>query len=589
MDLSKLSDADLLALRAGDLTKVSDAGLLALKGQAEPTTAGQDLMRGAGRAARVGVNAVTAVPGMMADAATGVINQFLPDDKKFLRTSVALNNLLDKAGMGGAQNATERVIDDTAAAALGSGAFAKAAEKGGKALEPLAKNIGKQILAAASGGAAASGTREAGGGTLAQITAGLGGALVPGAASTVMRGVAPNMSAAGRFDVKGRILNEAAGAQQPSVLKSLERSKALIPGEQPTAAQAAAGQNAPAFVALEKQVTQRYRPDLVSVRDAENELARLNAVRGVGQDAAALKSAEGVRGGHANVNYGNAFAQAMKADPTLAVLAKNPYFKDALPTAFKLAEAEGITPKTNLTRFLHLTKLSLDKMLARTGDSTLSHTEKRAVDAVKDDLMQWLKVKNPAYDAARAEFAKDSVPINQMNIGQYLENKLTAPLAGGNERAGSFAQALRDAPGTIKRATGGPRFETLGQAGITPQQQGLLGGVKSSLEREALADKQGLLGTQKARGLLGDTFSPLEPPPLLHRAVTVARFALEKIGINTRNKTLQELAKDMQDPATAAQLMRDANPTQRAAMLEVMRAAAMPTAGGLLQPMAQVQ
>lgn len=35
MDLSKLSDADLLALKAGDLSKVSDAGLMALKGTTE--------------------------------------------------------------------------------------------------------------------------------------------------------------------------------------------------------------------------------------------------------------------------------------------------------------------------------------------------------------------------------------------------------------------------------------------------------------------------------------------------------------------------------------------------------------------------
>lgn len=36
MDLSKLSNADLLALKSGDLSKVSDAGLMALKGQPSP-------------------------------------------------------------------------------------------------------------------------------------------------------------------------------------------------------------------------------------------------------------------------------------------------------------------------------------------------------------------------------------------------------------------------------------------------------------------------------------------------------------------------------------------------------------------------
>jgi hypothetical protein len=38
MDLSKLSDADLMALKSGDLTKVSDAGLMALKGDVAPVS-----------------------------------------------------------------------------------------------------------------------------------------------------------------------------------------------------------------------------------------------------------------------------------------------------------------------------------------------------------------------------------------------------------------------------------------------------------------------------------------------------------------------------------------------------------------------
>lgn len=46
MDLSKLSDDDLMALKAGDLSRVSDAGLMALKGEpAKPSPSGMDLFK----------------------------------------------------------------------------------------------------------------------------------------------------------------------------------------------------------------------------------------------------------------------------------------------------------------------------------------------------------------------------------------------------------------------------------------------------------------------------------------------------------------------------------------------------------------
>ena len=53
MDLTQLSDSDLLALQAGDLTKVSDAGLAVLnQGQPKSPTLRESFERGAGLAYR---------------------------------------------------------------------------------------------------------------------------------------------------------------------------------------------------------------------------------------------------------------------------------------------------------------------------------------------------------------------------------------------------------------------------------------------------------------------------------------------------------------------------------------------------------
>ena len=58
MDLSKLSDADLMALKSGDLTKVSDAGLMALKGDAAPQAVAQSAPAQSGDFLRRGMRTV---------------------------------------------------------------------------------------------------------------------------------------------------------------------------------------------------------------------------------------------------------------------------------------------------------------------------------------------------------------------------------------------------------------------------------------------------------------------------------------------------------------------------------------------------
>lgn len=548
----------------------------------EPSATDQavsDLKHGAGLAVRSGINAVAGVPAMLTDAVTGVANQFLPEGKRFKVALPNLNEILTKYGLPQPRDATERVASDVVGAMTGVGASAKAGQYAAPAVkELLTSGLGTQVSASGLGSLFGGVTREAGGGPVAQLLASLGGASLPAVSQVALRGAFPNMTEAGRLDTKGRMLNEAAGKQRDDVLAGLDASKRFVRGESPTSAQSASEAGAPTFAAIEKEVVSKYRPDLKFARDAENEAARLGAVREVGKDKATLDAAVSDRSLKAALEYQNAYKNQIKADPSLAVIFQDPFIKKEIPDALQLMKGRSI--KGNLTEFLQNVKIGLDKQLSKTADDSLSSAQKAATMEAKQNLMNWLTNKNQPFDVARQNFAKRSEPINQMLVGQYLENKLTSPLTG-SERPAVFSQAMRDAPGTIKRAAGGPRFESLGDV-LTPQQTGLLGGVKSSLEREALTNEQATLGAQKARSILGDTFSPTEPPPWLHRAITTARFALEKIGVATKNKTLNELAAQIQDPATAAKLMREATPDQWKAMQSVIEATSMPTAmGGL--------
>lgn len=546
--------------------------------KAEPSSV-DELMRGAGLVVRAGANAVASVPAMMADAVTGVANQFLPEGKRFKAQMPALNKALTMLGIPEPRDAAERVLSDVVGAASGVGATAKAGQYAAPAVkELLTGGLGTQYAAASLGSLSGGLARESGAGPVGQTAATIGGSVIPAVAQVVSRGAFPNLTEAGRFDTKGRMLNEAAGKQKKEVLAGLDASKRFVKGEAPSSGQSAVDAGAPAFASLEKEVVQRYRPDLKFALDAENEAARLAAVRSVGKDKAALDAAIANRSTNAAREYQAAYSNQIKADPSLAIIFQDPFIKKEVPDALQLMKGRPV--KDNLTEFLQNVKIGLDKQLSKKADDALSSAQKAATMEAKQNLMLWLENKNLPFEVARQNFAKRSEPINQMQIGQFLENKLTGPLTGG-ERPAMFAQALRDAPSTISKSTGGPRFENLGDV-LTPRQVGLLGGVKSSLEREALTNQQATLGSQQARSIIGETFSPTEPPPWLHRAITAARFALEKVGVATKNKTLNELAKEIQDPATAARLMREATPSQLEAMKTVVKATSAPTSIGLL-------
>src|SRR5690606_25448880 len=85
----------------------------------------------------------------------------------------------------------------------------------------------------------------------------------------------------------------------------------------------------------------------------------------------------------------------------------------------------------------------------------------RAVTGTKKALVEWIGKKIPSYDQARTTYADLSRPINQMEVGQALRNKLQPALAdfgaSGRSRAQAYAQALRDGDDFAARTLGRSR------------------------------------------------------------------------------------------------------------------------------------
>lgn len=156
--------------------------------------------RVAGLGARALVKGVSAVPTLMADAASEVVNAGLegankvgiPIDYRMQKPSAVLDRTLTATGLPEPETGVERIASDVTGAMGGQGAFIGAGKALAGASGPVASRIGNvmasqpglQTVGAATGTASSSGVREGGGGPGAQLAAGLAGGMAPAVGSS---------------------------------------------------------------------------------------------------------------------------------------------------------------------------------------------------------------------------------------------------------------------------------------------------------------------------------------------------------------------------------------------------------------------
>lgn len=423
---------------------------------------------------------------------------------------------------------------------------------------------GGAIGALSDEGSAGTGT---GGGAVA-------GAVLPPAIGGTARVVRALKEAA--YPSPGRLGVKAAGDRSNEVINAMLGTQSGVPGVNLTAGQAAVPAGSAEFSALQKLVAE-HDPSRFTTIKGQQEGARQAAVQTIGKTPSDLEAAVAARSAASEQNYGTAFKRAIKADPDLAVMSKNPYFEDALPDATKLAKANNIDPKANLTEFLHFVKVSLDKQLQKSGDTALGATEKRAVKDLQKQLVDWLTVKNPDYNAARLEHIRLSQPINQMKVGQEIEQALIAP-ATGAERAASFGTKVRQAENKISKSTGRPRIEDL-----TPAQRRVLDAIEQDFQRNAEFKDLASAGGKSLEARIGQPELP--PTGMFQPMLSAARGWVNRALGTGHEAALQRLAPIMENPQEMARLMRAATPQQRA-VIESMLARRM-TQGAIVGGAAQ--
>lgn len=383
---------------------------------------------------------------------------------------------------------------------------------------------------------------------------------------------------------------------------NLRAARPLVRGSRPTMAEAAGD---PGLAQLQR--TLANNPSIggdLATRAMENNAARAQALSRLAGDDGRRDLFEAMRKAAGDELYTKAFQQKIppkkweRVQDQVAELMQRPSMQKAQDLAQRLAAEQGIQlTNDGSVRGLHFMKKALDDMLDAAKQTGVGKEEMRGIAKTRDELIGVIDYLSPKYARARAEYADISKKISQMDVAKALKDKAFPAITdfGGSTRvrAEAYANALRNADATVKRATGfqGATLENT----MTPLQQKRLRQVAEDLARKVNADEMGravgsntgqnLVSQNFLRSILGPTGLPQSwaESTLLMTAMRPTQW-VAKLG---EERVMNRLAAAALDPRIAADLLAR---TQRPGLLQKMApevARYLPATGLLMLPPAQ--
>lgn len=568
MDLSKLSDADLMALRTGDLSKISDDGLLLLKGGKtreqriaeqmeadrklyDPTSGmsgGQKFLAGVGKA--------------MTDVGRGVGQMVGLVDRADVAESRARDEALMNTGAGLGGNIVGNIVTLAPAAFIpGANTVAGSAAIGAASglLQP-STSTGETVRNVAIGGALAPAAILAGRGIQA-VGSGLGA-------------IRDTFTKSGQNRIAQDVLR-ASATNADDAVRNLQGAKALVPGSQPTAAQVARD---PGLAQLER--TMLNNPEMAAPlqqRFMAQQAARNQAVRNVAGTDDYYNAIKQGRAVFAKEDYAKALKQGIDPDmaemlgPQLQSLMSRPSIKEAQNVARRLAaESDQAIDDFGSLEGMDWLKKALDNQISRASQpgSSIGKQELRALMQTKDDLLSVLDDLAPGYRAANDSYAAMSRQVNSMDVARDLLKRYEPVSAqyGNNSRemANAYQRALSDATSSVKRQTGMdlPLDRVMNTADIET-----LENVARDLARKQFSQEAGkavgsntaqnMVSQNMLRRFLGPTGLPegLMDSTVLNTLLRPVEFAGRLATPNIQNR-LTEIMLDPQATAAALQAAR---------------------------------
>lgn len=361
-----------------------------------------------------------------------------------------------------------------------------------------------------------------------------------------------------------------------AVAEGLIRAKAIVPGAEPTASEALAGMPAGSpIIGLQKasfeqaggaskEAGERWldqsiaRAKMLSFAGTDDDL--INAINA--REVATAPFYKAVDQSTANV----------RVSPVMSYLnetiQKNAKRSSVLEPLIKIRDGLIVATETGskLENRPQMIKSLLDEVKDMLGKKTVDGQPQYDVAVLartKELLDKQLSSAVPEYKQANDIFKSMSDPINQMQVGRYLQRKLVNPV--GTETPRSFINALDDAAKSIKKSTGMSRFNKIEDV-LSPENAAAAKAVATDLER-SLSSKSPLQRTNVTGGVAGEV---PQAPHILSRPVLIMNTALKHVFGDVEEKSHKYMTDLYLNPKQLGLLLKATPPKDRGILLNAV-------------------
>ena len=547
--------------------------------QSMPMGSVDDLMRQLGLTARAGITGATAIPAMMADALTGLVN--LGTGKQtMMPSSTGLQNLLDYIGLPKPQSAQERVVQDITSGLAGvAGPAAVAGRMAPAAKEFFTTNLPAQVGSAAGAAGLSGYAREEDAGPMGQLLASLAGgagggmgmvgstkqmreANIPAVMRTAQEFVRP-LTEAGREVITGKVLRSLA-REPETAIENIAAFKPTVPGYQPTTAQASRDIG---LIAAETPIKGLATGGPFEAQQLQANQARLAIVDRMAKDEEALKQAIAKRDEVTAPLREQAFASSTVSPETFQsavsltvnktiddILASDVGARGTVKKAMQWAKdqlAEGTTPQ-------RMYEVRKDLRDAAQG---LLDKEGSAYSLAKGQLEQVIRSVDDAIDAAAPgykayldKYAASSRGIERLEAAQWFKSKVISTIPDPS-RAGDFLLSQPAFTRAIRAAEQDTDLSKTQLMMLKKVAEDLDSGVLSRVAKSPGSDTfKNMSFANVIGGIVGKQMFG-EVSPALNKVAAPMNWLYN----GTDDKIRELLVEAMLDPKLAARLMQKAN------------------------------
>jgi len=613
MDLSKLSEKDLEAIAAGRMQDVSTAGLQVIAGEPQrpQRSRADELLRQLGLTARAGIEGAASLPSMVAnvpyaltDVGIGLAQKMGANVPTLQQRGISATRsgqiIADILGLPKPETQMEQGVQSIAQAMGGAGSAARMAAAAAPRLasptaqqtaQTLAQSPLAQVLAGGTAASATEAVKEMGGGTGAQLAAGLfGGAMIPGSAggaqtvSRAAREIVRPGTEAGREVIAGNVLRSLASDAERAIMAA-EGYQAPIAGYRPTTAQATRDIG---LASAETPIRGLDQTGKFAQQQVEANRARMAILDRLAKDKDALERAAAKRDEVTSPLREEAFLKAQNVSPetfqSATALTVNKTIDDILQSD---VGARGTVIKTmnwakeQLSRGTTPARMYEVRKDLRDAAQGLLDKEGAAYSLAKRELEQVIRSVDDAIDAAAPgykdyldKYAKSSRGIERMEAAQQFRGRVMSTIPDPSN-IGEYLISQPSFTRAIRAAAEDTKLSKTQLAVLQRVSQDIDSGVLARATKVPGSDTFKNLSTANIIGGIVGKQMFGEVPPAFAKVVAPMNWLY-----NGSDDAIRQLLVDaMLDPQLAAKMMRRATQATVEPLSEELKKKAL--AGGL--------